>query len=162
MAEATNRIQVMVPVPKELIVDNNEGFDQQIDLQTLTARLNPAGLVGPRRSTRQPKSSSKVTEQHSNINTSVALCEQSNNIVVAGDDTTTVSEGGQHLFAIGYIFSFVAAGVFYWLFNRLSPHHESKMDMAETGEDIIAANDARNQEIKAGRKESVVEKMFAV
>lgn len=85
-----------------------------------------------------------------------------NNIVVAGDDTTTVSEGGQHLFAIGYIFSFVAAGVFYWLFNRLAPHHDSKMDMAETGEDIIAANDARNQEIKAGRKPSVVEKMFAV
>ena len=30
-----------------------------------------------------------------------------NNIVVAGEGTTSVSIGGQHLFAIGYIYSFL-------------------------------------------------------
>jgi NCS1 family nucleobase:cation symporter-1 len=69
-------------------------------------------------------------------------------------------------FAIGYIYSFVAAGVFYWIFNKISPHTESIMDHAETGEDIIAANDAKNVEARrtswAERKPSVVAQMFAV
>ena len=69
-------------------------------------------------------------------------------------------------FNIGYIYSFVAAGVFYWGFNRFVPHTESIMDHAETGEDIIAANDAKNvearREIRAERKPSVVTKFFEV
>ncbi|KAJ4362262.1 hypothetical protein N0V83_010355 [Neocucurbitaria cava] len=89
-----------------------------------------------------------------------------NNIVVAGNEKTTVSLGGQHLFAIGYIYSFVAAGVFYWLFNRFFPHTPSIMDHPETGEDIIAANDAKNVEkkraVRAERRTSVVQKIFEV
>ena len=70
-------------------------------------------------------------------------------------------------FAIGYIYSFFAAGVFYWLFNRFFPHPESMLDHAETGEDVIAANDAKNvQERRAswseGHKPSIVERAFQV
>ncbi|KAF2117471.1 permease for cytosine/purines, uracil, thiamine, allantoin-domain-containing protein [Lophiotrema nucula] len=89
-----------------------------------------------------------------------------NNIVVAGGQTTTVSLGGQHLFAIGYIYSFIAAGVFYYGFNYFSPHHESMMDHPETGEDIIAAQDAKNVEARRaslnGRRPSVVQQIFQV
>ncbi|KAK4693788.1 nucleobase:cation symporter-1, NCS1 family, partial [Lecanoromycetidae sp. Uapishka_2] len=89
-----------------------------------------------------------------------------NNIVVAGYGKTGVSAGGQHLFNIGYMYSFVSAGVFYWAFNRFVPHTESIMDHAETGEDIIAANDAKNvQERRASRverKQSVVTTFFEV
>ncbi|RMY68978.1 hypothetical protein D0863_06756 [Hortaea werneckii] len=66
------------------------------------------------------------------------------NIATAGGETTGVSLGGQHLFAIGYVYSFISAGLIYWLLNRFSPHADSVMDHAETGEDIIAANDAHN------------------
>jgi nucleobase:cation symporter-1, NCS1 family len=69
-------------------------------------------------------------------------------------------------FNIGYIYSFVAAGVFYWLFNRFFPHRDSFMDHPETGEDIIAANDMKNvQERRASwseRKPSVVTRFFQV
>lgn len=70
-------------------------------------------------------------------------------------------------FAIGYIYSFFAAGVFYWGFNRFFPHEESKMDHAETGEDVIAANDAKNvSERRAsyaeGHKTSIVTRAFEV
>lgn len=70
-------------------------------------------------------------------------------------------------FAIGYIYSFVSAGVFYWLFNRFFPHAESKMDYAVTGEDIIAANDAKNvAERRAsyaeGDKPNVLKRAFQV
>jgi NCS1 family nucleobase:cation symporter-1 len=41
-------------------------------------------------------------------------------------------------FNIGYIYSFVAAGVFYWGFNRFFPHTESMLDHPETGEDVVA------------------------
>lgn len=89
-----------------------------------------------------------------------------NNIVVAGGQKTSVSIDGQHLFAIGYIYSFIASGIFYWLFNRFFPHRESMMDHAVTGEDIIAANDAKNvQERRASyveRKPSVAERFFTV
>jgi NCS1 family nucleobase:cation symporter-1 len=94
-----------------------------------------------------------------------------NNIVVAGGTpahpaTTTVSLGGQHLFSIGYVYSFIAAGFFYWAFNRFFPHTESIMDHAETGEDIIAANDAKNVEQRrasfAERRPSMVARMFEV
>ncbi|KAK3110894.1 hypothetical protein LTR53_014362 [Teratosphaeriaceae sp. CCFEE 6253] len=54
-----------------------------------------------------------------------------------------VAPGGQHLFAIGYIYSFVAASLFYYALMRFFPHHESKMDYAITGEDVIVANDER-------------------
>ncbi|RMZ75085.1 hypothetical protein DV737_g5469, partial [Chaetothyriales sp. CBS 132003] len=67
-----------------------------------------------------------------------------NTIQVAGGGHTGVSVGGQHLYAIGYIYSFICAGIFYWLFNRFFPHKESIMLHPETGEDIIAANDAKN------------------
>jgi len=84
-----------------------------------------------------------------------------NNIVVAGGDTTSVSMGGQRLFAIGYIYSFFAAGIFYYGFNRFFPHHESIMDHPETGEEIIAANDAKNMEKRAAeRRPSIVTRMF--
>jgi nucleobase:cation symporter-1, NCS1 family len=89
-----------------------------------------------------------------------------NNIVVAGGSTTNISLGGQHLFAIGYIYSFFAAGVFYWGFNRFFPHHESMLDHAITGEDIIAANDQKNvQERRASyseHKPSIVNRFFTV
>ena len=90
-----------------------------------------------------------------------------NNIVVAGGDTTTVSTGGIHLFAIGYIYSFVSAGVFYWGFNRFFPHRESMMDHPETGEEIVAENDRKNMEERraswdGGRKPSIVERAFTV
>ncbi|KAE8442418.1 hypothetical protein EG329_003376 [Mollisiaceae sp. DMI_Dod_QoI] len=89
-----------------------------------------------------------------------------NNIVVAGNGTTGVSLGGQHLFNIGYVYSFIAAGVFYWGFNRFWPHTDSIMDHAETGEEIIAANDAKNVEARraslAGRRTSIAKKIFEV
>ena len=90
-----------------------------------------------------------------------------NNIVVAGGDTTTISAGGQHLFAIGYVYSFVGSGLFYWLFMKFFPHHESMMDHPETGEEIIAANDAKNvaerrQSWDGGRKPSIVTRAFQV
>ncbi|KAF2495747.1 hypothetical protein BU16DRAFT_581242 [Lophium mytilinum] len=89
-----------------------------------------------------------------------------NNIVVAGLGKTTVSIGGQRLFNIGYLYSFVAAGVFYWGFNRFFPHNESMMDHPETGEDIIAANDAKNVEKRradrAQRRPSIVTQVFEV
>ncbi|KAL5438606.1 hypothetical protein PMIN06_010205 [Paraphaeosphaeria minitans] len=88
------------------------------------------------------------------------------NIVVAGNGTTGVSLGGQHLFAIGYIYSFTAAGIFYWGFNRFFPHAESMMDHPETGEDIIAAQDAKNVQERRGswseHKPNVVSRMFSV
>jgi nucleobase:cation symporter-1, NCS1 family len=88
------------------------------------------------------------------------------NIVQAGGSKTNVSIGGQHLFNIGYIYSFVAAGVFYWGFNKFFPHTESMLDHPETGEDIIAAQDAKNVEARlasrAERRPSVVAQMFEV
>jgi nucleobase:cation symporter-1, NCS1 family len=65
-------------------------------------------------------------------------------------------------FGIGYIYSFIAAGLFYWGFNKIFPHHESMMDHAETGEDIIAANDAKNVEMRAERRKSLVDRVFEV
>ncbi|RVX70826.1 hypothetical protein B0A52_05477 [Exophiala mesophila] len=89
-----------------------------------------------------------------------------NNIVVAGHGTTSVSIGGQHLYSIGYVYSFVASGVFYWGFNRFFPHTESIMDHPETGEEIIAANDAKNvQQRRASwneRRPSLVTRFFSV
>lgn len=69
-------------------------------------------------------------------------------------------------FNIGYMYSFVAAGVFYWAFNRFFPHTESIMDHAETGEDIIAATDEKHlrerRESRAERRPSMVARMFEV
>ncbi|CZT51556.1 probable uracil permease [Rhynchosporium secalis] len=88
------------------------------------------------------------------------------NIVVAGLGKTGVSIGGQRLFAIGYIYSFLSAGIFYCLLNRFFPHTESMIDHPETGEDIIAANDAINVEKKraerAGKKKNVFIRAFEV
>ncbi|QDS75857.1 hypothetical protein FKW77_001555 [Venturia effusa] len=89
-----------------------------------------------------------------------------NNIVAAGNEKTGVSLGGQRLFNIGYLYSFVASAVFYWVFMKFFPNDGSRMDHAETGEDIIAAQDAKNQEMRrasyAERKPSIVEKVFTV
>jgi len=97
-----------------------------------------------------------------------------NNIVTSGNSatsthlaTTSVSIGGRHLFAIGYVYSFFAAGVLYWLFNRFFPHEESRMDYAVTGEDIIAANDEKNvaqrrASYAEGHKPSIVTRAFQV
>ncbi|KAF2724789.1 hypothetical protein K431DRAFT_281739 [Polychaeton citri CBS 116435] len=95
-----------------------------------------------------------------------------NSIVAAGGtpehpEHTSVSAGGQHLFAIGYIYSFVSAGVFYWLFNRFAPHTESIMDHPDTGEEIIAAQDAKNVAMRRasyseGHRPSVVTRAFQV
>ena len=65
------------------------------------------------------------------------------------------------------MYSFVSAGVFYVLLNRFFPHRESQMDHPETGEDIIAANDAKNVEERResyaeGRKPSIVTRAFQV
>ena len=69
-------------------------------------------------------------------------------------------------FNIGYIYSFVSAGIFYWGFNKLVPHNESVLERAETGEDIIAANDAKNVElrraIRAERRPNIVARFFEV
>ena len=69
-------------------------------------------------------------------------------------------------FNIGYVYSFVAAGVFYWGFNRFFPHAESMMDHAETGEDIIAANDAKvvaeRRASRLERRPSAVTRLFEV
>jgi NCS1 family nucleobase:cation symporter-1 len=48
-----------------------------------------------------------------------------------------------HSFAIGYIYSFVAAGLFYWILMKFFPHTESQLDRPNTGEDIIAASDEK-------------------
>ncbi|KAF2651533.1 hypothetical protein K491DRAFT_696376 [Lophiostoma macrostomum CBS 122681] len=89
-----------------------------------------------------------------------------NNIVVAGGQTTGVSLGGQHLFSIGYIYSFAAAGIFYWGFNRFFPYHPALLDHPDTGEEIIAAQDAKNVENRRaslnGRRESITQKVFSV
>ena len=89
-----------------------------------------------------------------------------NSIVVAGLGKTSISLGGQNLFDIGYIYSFLSAGVLYWVFNRLAPHEESKMDHAETGEDVIAANDAKNVEERLANRaqhgKSIVARVFEV
>ncbi|KAL9529895.1 hypothetical protein SMMN14_06443 [Sphaerulina musiva] len=66
------------------------------------------------------------------------------NIQKSGGSTTSVSIGGQHLFAIGYIYSFITAGVFYYLFNVFAPHLESQMDYPVTGEDILIEQDEKN------------------
>ncbi|KAI7227832.1 hypothetical protein KC330_g8203 [Hortaea werneckii] len=69
-------------------------------------------------------------------------------------------------FAIGYIYSFISAAVFYWLFNRFFPHHDSRMDHAETGEDIIAANDAeevaRKKASESERRKTPIARVFRV
>jgi len=89
-----------------------------------------------------------------------------NNIVVAGMGKTGVSLGGQRLFNIGYLYSFISAGVFYWLFNRFFPHTESILDHPNTGEDIIAAQDAKNVEARMAerqkRRPSIAQRVFAV
>lgn len=54
-------------------------------------------------------------------------------------------------FAIGYMYSFVAAGVFYWALMRWFPHEESRLDHPNTGEDIIAASDEK-QLLSGARK----------
>lgn len=66
------------------------------------------------------------------------------NIQKSGGSTTSVSIGGQHLFAIGYIYSFITAGVFYYLFNVFAPHLESQMDYPVTGEEILMEQDEKN------------------
>lgn len=56
-----------------------------------------------------------------------------------------------HRFAIGYIYSFIAAGVFYWALMRWFPHQESRLEHPNTGEDIIAAADEK-QLLSGARK----------
>lgn len=76
------------------------------------------------------------------------------------------TDSHSYSFAIGYVYSFVAAGVFYWVFNRFFPHTESMLDRPETGEDIIAAQDAKNVEERRGswteHKPNIVSRMFSV
>jgi len=65
-------------------------------------------------------------------------------------DTINISIGGKHLFAIGYIYSFIAAGVFYWALMKFVPAHESMLTAPNTGEEIIAASDEK--QIAAGTR----------
>lgn len=66
-------------------------------------------------------------------------------------------------FNIGYIYSFIGAGLFYWGFNRFFPHTESIMDHPETGEELIVANDLKNIEKRAAtRRGSMVTRVFEV
>ncbi|KAH7082878.1 permease for cytosine/purines, uracil, thiamine, allantoin-domain-containing protein [Paraphoma chrysanthemicola] len=65
-------------------------------------------------------------------------------------DTISISLGGKHLFAIGYIYSFFAAGIFYWALMKFFPHPDSTLSEPNTGEDIIAASDEK--QIAAGTR----------
>ena len=71
-----------------------------------------------------------------------------------------------HSFSIGYVYSFVAAGVFYWAFNHFFPHTESMLEQSITGEDIIAAQDEKNVERKraarAEKRPGVLKRIFEV
>jgi len=58
-------------------------------------------------------------------------------------NTISINSGGKHLFAIGYVYSFFAAGIFYWALMKYFPHRESQLDHAITGEDIINAADEK-------------------
>ncbi|KAF2848131.1 uracil permease-like protein [Plenodomus tracheiphilus IPT5] len=58
-------------------------------------------------------------------------------------NTINISSGGKHLFAIGYIYSFFAAGLFYWGLMKWFPHTPSQLEHPITGEDIIAAADEK-------------------
>jgi NCS1 family nucleobase:cation symporter-1 len=52
--------------------------------------------------------------------------------------------------------------LFYWGFNRFFPHPESTLDHPETGEDIIAENDARNLEKRAAKgRPSIMTRIFS-
>jgi NCS1 family nucleobase:cation symporter-1 len=72
-----------------------------------------------------------------------------NNIAISQEEVPKpiVTAGGQHLFAIGYVYSFIAAGIAYWALMRFVPEQGSRMDHQETGEDIIVANDERKRSI---------------
>jgi NCS1 family nucleobase:cation symporter-1 len=65
-------------------------------------------------------------------------------------NTISITSGGKHLFAIGYIYSFFAAGLFYWALMKFFPHTESMLSEPNTGEDIIAASDEK--QIAAGTR----------
>lgn len=69
-------------------------------------------------------------------------------------------------FAIGYIYSFLAGGVFYWLFNLIFPHHESLRDYPETGEELLAEQDAKSVEKmrtqQAGRKPNIFKRALRI
>jgi len=68
-------------------------------------------------------------------------------------NTIPISAGGKEIFDIGYIYSFVAAGIFYYGFMRFFPHRESEMDFAITGEDIIVAADQKRLQQEHQQKE---------
>jgi NCS1 family nucleobase:cation symporter-1 len=53
----------------------------------------------------------------------------------------SVSTGAQHLFSLGYVFSFLSSSVIYYGLMRLFPATESMMDYADLGEDQIIAGD---------------------
>lgn len=63
-------------------------------------------------------------------------------------EENTCSLGSVDSFYVGYMYSFLAGGVFYYTFNHFSPASESMIEFAITGEDIIAAQDAKNLEAK--------------
>jgi NCS1 family nucleobase:cation symporter-1 len=71
-----------------------------------------------------------------------------------------------HRFDIGYLYSFISAGIFYYGFNHFFPHTESILDHPETGEDIIAENDAKNVEKKRAermqKRPSIAARIFEV
>lgn len=58
-------------------------------------------------------------------------------------DTISLDSGAKNLFAIGYIYSFLAAGLFYWALMKFFPHLPSKLDHPVTGEDVIVAADEK-------------------
>ncbi|KAH9877738.1 hypothetical protein J1614_002955 [Plenodomus biglobosus] len=58
-------------------------------------------------------------------------------------NTISIASGGKHLFAIGYIYSFTAAGLFYWGLMKWFPHTPSQLEQPITGEDIIVASDEK-------------------
>jgi nucleobase:cation symporter-1, NCS1 family len=72
-----------------------------------------------------------------------------------------ITAGGQHVFAIGYIYSFIAAGVFYVVLMHFFPARESMMDHAVTGEDIISANDQRRVSLTPPMKKTLWNRIFA-
>lgn len=64
------------------------------------------------------------------------------------------------------MYSFFAGGVFYWLFNKISPHQESLRDHPDTGEEILVEQDARSVEKRkteqAGHKPNLFKRAFQV
>jgi len=62
------------------------------------------------------------------------------------EPTITINEGAQHIFSLGYLYSFLSAAVVYYTLSHFFPDHTSELPAVETGEDRIVAGDQKNYE----------------